>query len=563
MKLQGQICYPRANAIDPIWESQQKRRESREAYQQRQIREASDQFQTSSESDMDIDNGARQGTSYDEDFIPGDLDEEAQQTSKKQKIFLMNERENDPFPPQCRHVRDSERNVKECIYLALTDLIGIGLSVREALQAVQIVSNRVFDRNFILSEDEVSSDAFDSDMLPQKRSILNVADKVEAHGLAAETNEIIMKSQVGEVITHSSDSTTKKGVNVSGIHINKEIVLPFPTIPVADESREEIAEQAALGFQILAAASGKDPGDLYKMTLMTDSTGHNKFLSEDVPKLFNLDHKVGQIFCCTHTNLGFCRCMNSCISVIENKIGIKNILAGFLVHMDLDSKNGSLAGQFVDCVTTLVGLDMKHKPWNRGKDFKHFCKSNDTNYEMFIYKDERFGCFPKAASVVLYSRASLNQLLSTHPDIDNRLACIVRDIYRQVYLVLVLAVVSAFGMQLVETFHAKTLSHESNHNTLRVLFKELHDKMNENLTEEFFLLESPWFSGISQSLYDEFLFNYKPRIVLSVKSAFGENMESAIKLGNFMIPQLQETLVRQRSDYRLSEKLETEFPIIE
>ena len=217
------------------------------------------------------------------------------------------------------------------------------------------------------------------------------------------------------------------------------MVLPLPTIPVAGESREEITAQAALGFQILSEASGKDPGDLYTMVdlHMTDSTGHNKFIE---------DHKVGQIFCCTHTNLGFCRCMNSCISVIENKIGIKNILAGFLVHMDLNLKNGSLAGQFVDCVTTLVGLEMKHKPWNRGKGFKHFCKSNDTNYEMFLYKDERFGCFPKAASVVLYSRESLNQFLSTHPDIDNRLACIVRDIYRQEYLVLVLAVVSAFGM---------------------------------------------------------------------------------------------------------------------
>ena len=68
-------------------------RESREAYHQRQIREASYQFQTSSEADMDIDNGAREGTSYDENFIPGDLDEEAQQTSKKKKIFLMNKRE--------------------------------------------------------------------------------------------------------------------------------------------------------------------------------------------------------------------------------------------------------------------------------------------------------------------------------------------------------------------------------------------------------------------------------------------------------------------------------------
>ena len=226
-------------------------------------------------------------------------------------------------------------------------------------------------------------------------------------------------------LTHSADSTTKRGVgkfNVSGIHVNREFVLPLPTIPVAGEAKEEIAEQAALGFQILAAASGKDPGELYRSVdlHMADSTGHNKFLSEEVPKLLDLDHKAGQLFCCTHTNFGFCRCMNNCISIVENKIGTSSILDGFLVHLEMNSKNGSLAGQFVDCITPLVGEEMKHKPWNRGKDFKKFCEANDACYEMFLYKDERFGCFPKAAPVVIYSRELLNQFLNTHSDIDNR-----------------------------------------------------------------------------------------------------------------------------------------------
>ena len=44
------------------------------------------------------------------------------------------------------------------------------------LQAVQIVSSGVFDRNFKISEDE-GSDVFDSDTLLQTRAILNVADK--------------------------------------------------------------------------------------------------------------------------------------------------------------------------------------------------------------------------------------------------------------------------------------------------------------------------------------------------------------------------------------------------
>ena len=50
---------------------------------------------------------------------------------------------------------------------------------------------------------------FDSDMLLQTRAILNVADKVETYGLAAETKEIVMKSEIGDAIIHSSDSTTK------------------------------------------------------------------------------------------------------------------------------------------------------------------------------------------------------------------------------------------------------------------------------------------------------------------------------------------------------------------
>ena len=120
--------------------------------------------------------------------------------------------------------------------------------------------------------------------------------------MAAEANEILTRSKMtGNVFTHASDSTTKKNVgkfNVSGIHINRDELLPLPTIPVAGEIKEEIAEQAAMGFQLLALASGKEPRNLYKaMDLhLSDSASHNKFLSEEVPKLFDLDHRTGQIF---------------------------------------------------------------------------------------------------------------------------------------------------------------------------------------------------------------------------------------------------------------------------
>ena len=102
--------------------------------------------------------------------------------------------------------------------------------------------------------------------------------------------------------------------------------------------------------------------------------------------------------------------MNSSISVIETQLGVNNILGGFMVQIEHNSKNGSLAGQFVDCITRLVGMELKRKPWNRGEDFKKFCQQNEIQYEMFLYNDDRFGCLPKACVVVLY-REAVNDFL--------------------------------------------------------------------------------------------------------------------------------------------------------
>lgn len=79
----------------------------------------------------------------------------------------------------------------------------------------------------------------------------------------------------------------------------------------------------------------------------------------------NLNHKTGQLFCSTHTGLGFCRCLNNSINLIEESMGIKNVMEGFMVEIDYDKKNGSIVGQFVDAKTKLFTPDLGHKPWNR------------------------------------------------------------------------------------------------------------------------------------------------------------------------------------------------------
>ena len=65
--------------------------------------------------------------------------------SKKRIYKQVDERIDDGLPQEYRHIRDSERNVLDKFYLADADLIGEGLSPREALKVIEIVSNRCFD----------------------------------------------------------------------------------------------------------------------------------------------------------------------------------------------------------------------------------------------------------------------------------------------------------------------------------------------------------------------------------------------------------------------------------
>ena len=88
------------------------------------------------------------------------------------------------------------------------------------------------------------------------------------------------------------------------------------------------------------------------------------------------------------------------------------MLDGFVVQIEFESKNGSIVGQFVDCITRLVGMELKHKPWNRSEEFKRFCIQQGVSYEMFLYKDERFGCFPKACAVCIFSKEILKDFLT-------------------------------------------------------------------------------------------------------------------------------------------------------
>ena len=249
------ICFAKdtLSNIDDLWLRQQVRQDKRVKYHEKLISEELTQFDVvdfstaSSINDLDKDDEDLQLENQSTIQESNKIESSSQLDKRKRKFVDTIDDENDPLPSEFRHVRTSERKVKDSIYLAITDLIGIGLSVAESQKAVKIVSNRVFKRNFKILDVNCQDvlDEFDLDTLPNERSIRKVAEQVEVHGLAAEAEFIIQEGKEdNNVLTHASDSTTKKGVgkfNVAGIHINRDVLLPLPTIAVAGESKEEIA----------------------------------------------------------------------------------------------------------------------------------------------------------------------------------------------------------------------------------------------------------------------------------------------------------------------------------
>ena len=173
--------------------------------------------------------------------------EVVQTTGKKRKrSFQGVEDLDDPLPKRFRHIRDSERKVKDEFYKTVANLSGAGLSVNESSSAVVLVGNGMFGRSWKKEED---TDIIDLDTTPSKRSIVPANRMIEAQSLSLAVGEVEKQKEEGRMVTHAMDSTTKKGVGqfaVQGLHIGQGSAIPLPILPIHGETTEDIATQVIL-----------------------------------------------------------------------------------------------------------------------------------------------------------------------------------------------------------------------------------------------------------------------------------------------------------------------------
>ena len=85
--------------------------------------------------------------------------------------------------------------------------------------------------------------------------------------------------------------------------------------------------------------------------------------------------------------------------------------------------------------------------------------------------------------------------------------------------------------------------------------------MGDKVTNDFFSLEASWLHMISMEMHQEILKGYKPHVVEAITIAAEMHIDECVELANYIMPQVQTVLARERRDYGLSEQFPAEFPI--
>ena len=95
---------------------------------------------------------------------------------------------------------------------------------------------------------------------------------------------------------------------VQGVTINGKFRV-FPTLPIASESKENLAQLKLAILNILETCGGVDPKDLFQKInfKMMDSTAHNFGVDEQVSIDLRTDHVPDELLCLTHPALMFNR----------------------------------------------------------------------------------------------------------------------------------------------------------------------------------------------------------------------------------------------------------------
>ncbi|QQP50794.1 Hypothetical protein FKW44_011922, partial [Caligus rogercresseyi] len=254
---------------------------------------------------------------------------------------------------------------------------------------------------------------------------------------------------------------------------------------------------------------------------------------------------------CWDTTLGFSSAMNKVMRLVEADMKMEQVLQSFMVDLDVDSKNASVAGQALDMCLKLVAPEYSHKPWNRYREFLLFLEQRQVSSVL-------------AAAVLIYHFNHLTEFLSQNPHINNRLACLVREVMELPYLKVVLVAFACLGVHLVEPFYARTIEKDATHTQLREFYKGLHTGLGQPISDNYTTFTTPEYPVVSDKLFSSVKKTYTEEVLNSVSDVAAEHLDEVKKLTDLMLPHLKTVLARQRRDYGIDEEtFPMDYPVSE
>ena len=302
------------NFVDRIWERNREREEKRanlleerELRQKQAMEKESKRMLSVSWSEVDQSETLTSSSTLDCDSEYYCVDVP---TPKKKRKLTSEPTGNQLLPPMYRHVRISERKIKPEFYKVVDKLKSKHhFSDNQGKAAVVEVANGLFDCEWKYHNE--GSD-LDLDTLPHSKNIREAGKAQTVLALSSIVDAIMESGDTKSVISYHDDGSKKQGVgsySVQGVTING-VFRPLPTLPIASESRENLAALKIAILNILSVCNTKyTPKDIQEAIdfKVTDSTSHNLEVEDIVSRKLETDYVPEQLLCHTHPVLMFVR----------------------------------------------------------------------------------------------------------------------------------------------------------------------------------------------------------------------------------------------------------------
>ena len=449
------------------------------------------------------------------------------------------------MPVMYRHIRAGQRKVKPEFYRTVDKLMSVfHCSYSQAVAAVVETANTMFGRHWKYHEED--PDKVDMDTVPADAQIRQAGKAILALTLSEIVEHMMNGSDV--VITYHDDGSKKQGCgsfNVQGCTIDRKY-RAFPTMPIASETRENLASLKLTVLNILSVVSnGKySPKDLHeKITFkVTDGVSHNFYVEEIVALELGTDHIPDHLLCHTHPVMMFSRELVNMFSSIEQAIGSDKIFSKMLVNAT--NTHDSITEQFMHCVVNLFSPELNHKAWNQSAQFSiHIAPAKNLAVG---FRKERFNRFVYLCAVILYLDPFIWSFLSKFEHVTNNLACIVRAFEDVDFLQVHLAVGALVGIHLVEPFLSLTTSSTVDYHQLTVSMRQLYMDLTTTKPEKLLDLTKPAFDFITKERFDSC--KYNKDLLAAVKRIVDQDSERIVKVLSLTLPKLASGFHRQRAN---------------